>query len=91
MRHWNDERIKRQYERIQKDAIEHDGFSAEEVASHYLDKLGHQTKSPRIMRMIRLAYTLGWLRGIAYVDDGKTPVTISGMDAPTGAESEQPK
>lgn len=75
-RTWNDERLRRQYARVKEYALS-DGFTEDELSSHYLDRLGHQTQSPRITRMIRLAYHLGWLRGIAYVDEGKTPVTLS--------------
>lgn len=81
MKHWNDVRLKRQYEWVKEDAKRADGFADDELASHYLDKLSHQTKSRRIMRMIRLAYTLGWLRGIAYVDEGKTPIALRGVSA----------
>ena len=34
-------------------------------------------KIEAIMRMVRLAYTLGWMRGIDYVDQGKTPVGLA--------------
>lgn len=75
MRMWNDDQLKRQYNQIKADA-KRDGFTDDELEHHYLDKLSHQTKSHRIMRMIRLAYYLGWLRGIAHVDEGKTPITL---------------
>ena len=52
------------------------GFNAEDLESPYLDKLSHKTKSKRIYGFIKLAYFLGWLRGIAYVDGGLTPVTL---------------
>lgn len=75
--HWNDERLKRAYERELYIAKLQDGFTDEELESPYLDKLSHQTKSARIMRMIRLAYTLGELRAIAKIDEGKTPISLS--------------
>lgn len=57
-----------------------EGFTDDEVESPYLDKLSHQTGSPRIIRMIRLAYTLGQLRSISQIDEGKTPITASSLD-----------
>lgn len=74
-RQWNDDCLRRQYERVRADG-KRDGFTDDELEKPYLTKLSHQTKSHRIMRMIRLAYTLGWMRGIDYVDQGKTPVEI---------------
>jgi demethoxyubiquinone hydroxylase (CLK1/Coq7/Cat5 family) len=73
---WNDKNIQKHYERTLKWAKEHDNFTTEELESLYLDKLYHQTKSHRIMRMISLAYTLGKLKGIQEIDEGKTPVTL---------------
>lgn len=75
MKTWNDECLKRQYERVKRQAIDY-GFTEDELKSPYLDKLSHLTKSCRISKMITLAYYLGWLRGISYVDEGKTPVTL---------------
>jgi hypothetical protein len=73
---WNQERLKRHYERVEEQA-KRDGFTDDEIASPYLDKLSHQTKSLRIYRMIRLAYYLGKLKGISEVDEGLTPVSLS--------------
>lgn len=86
-RRWNDERLRRKYERVKEDA-RNDGFTEDELSSHYLDKLSHQTKSGRIMRMVRLAYTLGWLRGIDNIDQGKTPVTLDGCATENGGANE---
>lgn len=72
---WNDERLKKQFYREMQMAIEQ-GFTEEELSTLYLDKLSKQTKSPRIIHMIRLAYTLGKLKGIQGVDEGKTPVVL---------------
>lgn len=72
---WNDDKLRRMYDQIRERAIK-DGIPNEEMSTHYLDRLSHQTKSPRIIRMIRIAYYLGWLRGIAYVDEMQTPVTL---------------
>lgn len=74
--YWNDDGIKRHYERVKEEAIRR-GFTEEELKSPYLDKLSHKTKSARIMSMITLAYYLGKMKGIVEVDEGKTPVTLS--------------
>lgn len=74
-KNWNKEILKRKYLRILEDAKEKENFSDEELESPYLDKLSHQTKSPRITRMIVLAYTLGRLRMLQEIDDGYTPIT----------------
>jgi hypothetical protein len=73
---WNRAGFKYQYESVLEDAKKR-GYSDEELESPYLDKLSHQTKSPRIMRMISLAYYLGWLRGIASADSGLSSVTLA--------------
>lgn len=75
MYRWNDNKLKRHYDRILEDAKKRK-FTDEELASPYLDKLSHQTKSPRIMRMIELAYYLGKLKGVKEIDEGKTPVVL---------------
>ena len=75
---WNDEKIKRHYERVLKDAKrDRYNFTDEELESPYLDKLSHQTRSSRIMRMVTLAYYLGKLKGVREVDEGKTPIVLS--------------
>lgn len=76
MRRWNDEKLLKQYERI-KEYAKGEGFSDEDLERHYLDKLNKSTSSKRIKRLIRLAYYLGWMRGIAYVDEMKTPITLN--------------
>lgn len=74
---WNDEKLKRHYERVLKDAKrDRFNFTDEELESPYLDKLSHQTKSGRIIRMFTLAYYLGKLKGVREVDEGKTPVVM---------------
>ncbi len=71
------ERYEKAYNRIKEDALS-DGFTLEELEKPYLDKLSHQTKSNRIYRMIRLAYYLGWLRGIKHCDElFNTKITLS--------------
>jgi len=74
---WNDEKIKLHYNRVLKDAKrDRYNFTDEELEHPYLDKLSHQTKSRRIMRMVTLAYYLGKLKGVREVDEGKTPVVM---------------
>lgn len=72
---WNRDRLKREYERIIKNAKK-DGFIDEELSSVYLDKISKKTKSPRIYKLIRWAYILGQLRAIQDIDEGYTPITI---------------
>lgn len=77
-KHWNKETNKRRYERTMEDAKKSSfRFTDDELDQPYLDKLSHQTKSHRIMRMITLAYYLGKMKGISEVDEGLTPVTLS--------------
>jgi len=74
---WNDKNIKRHYDRTLKHAKEDRyNFIDEELERPYLDKLSHQTKSSRIMRMITLAYYLGKLKGIQEIDEGKTLIVL---------------
>lgn len=75
---WNRAGFKYQYEKVLEDAKKR-GYLDEELKSPYLDRLSHQTKSPRIMRMVSLAYYLGWLRGIESADNGLMPVTLDQM------------
>lgn len=73
-KNWNVDVYKKHYERILCGA-KHRGFTDEELESPYLDKLSHQTESPRIMRMIQLAYALGKLKGVVECDEGHTTIT----------------
>jgi hypothetical protein len=73
---WNRPELERKYERIKQQAIK-DGFTEDDLITPYLDKEKLRTKSLRIHSMIKLAYTLGHLRGIKQVDEGYTPVTLS--------------
>lgn len=74
-RNWNKPKLERHYARVLEDAKQR-GFSDDDLASPYLDKLDHQTHSKRILRMIELAYCLGKLKGIAEADEGYTPITL---------------
>lgn len=71
---WNDEKIKRIFDREMCYAKEE--FTEIELKSLYLDELSKLTKSGRILHMIKLAYTLGKLKGIMIVDEMKTPVKL---------------
>ncbi len=73
---WNDEQLKKHYERT-KEHAKRDNFTEDELERPYLDELSHQTKSHRIIRMIKLAYYLGKMKGIREVDEGKTLITLS--------------
>lgn len=79
MKSWNDNRLKRMYERIQNQAIER-GFDKTRLESPYLTKLSKETKSKRILHMIEEAYYLGMLKGISYVDEMKTPICLRDME-----------
>jgi hypothetical protein len=66
------EKFEKLYNKI-KDSAESDmfaqpRFSEKELHEPFLDNLLDSTKSKRIERMLRLAYWLGWLRGIKYCD-----------------------
>lgn len=73
---WNDKKIKMHFDRTLKHIKQDYDFTDEELERLYLDKLSHQTKSHRIIRMITLAYCLGKLKGIQEVDEGKTPISF---------------
>lgn len=72
---WNDEKIEKHYKRIIKEAKDR-GFTDDDLQSPYLNKLNKKTKSPRILKMISLAYYLGKLKGIQEIDEGKTPIVF---------------
>lgn len=74
---FNEQKYREMYERIKQDALR-EGYSEKELEKPYLDQLSKQTKSQRIMKMIRLAYWLGWLRGIKYCDEMHTPISVRG-------------
>lgn len=77
-KHWNKETNKRKYERTKEEAKKSSfKYTDEELEHPYLDKLSHQTKSYRILRMITLAYYLGKMKGISEVDEGLTPINLS--------------
>lgn len=53
-RDWNKPELEHHDGRVLEDAKQR-GFTDDELASPYLDKLSHQTHSIRIMRMLSLA------------------------------------
>lgn len=71
---WNDVKLKKVFDREMKYAKEK--FTDKELEVLYLDKLSRQTQSKRIHHMISLAYTLGKLKGVQIVDEGKTPIIL---------------
>lgn len=76
---WNNSRHLKHFIRVKEHALEDKryNFTEDELSSPYLDKLSHQTRSHRIMRMVTLAYYLGKMKGIQEVDEGETPITLS--------------
>lgn len=76
---WNRDSLKKHYIRIEQEAKAR-GFRDDELEHPYLDKLSHQTKSHRILRMVELAYYLGKLKGISEADEGFTPISIDPLE-----------
>lgn len=74
---FNNERNKKDYDRVKKMALE-EGFTEEELRIPYLNDLKKTTKSIKIIRKIKLAYYLGWLRGIKYSDERDTKIFLRG-------------
>lgn len=74
MYRWNDEKIRKQFIDEMKKATQI--FTDEELERLDLSRLSHKTKSKRIYHMISLAYTLGKLKGIHFVDGGEEGETI---------------
>lgn len=58
------------------DSAETDGFSRNEITKN-MDGIGKLTKSPRIIRLIRMAYWRGCRRGVDMVRQANTPVALS--------------
>jgi hypothetical protein len=72
-----DERYERYIKRIKRDAMERDKFTEEQMESKYLDGFDKMTTSPRIMRLVTLAYYRGMMRGVDMVKQGEQIVTLS--------------
>ncbi len=78
---WNDNHLKRMFLRIKEEAIR-GGVQEDQLKYLYLDDLTKQTKSPRTLKFIKEAYYRGFLKGIKYVDEMKTPVGIEPLFFP---------
>lgn len=77
MYRWNDEKLKKRYDRIKERMKEDYGLDEECLKTPTLESWKFNTKSVRIWSMIRIAYDLGSMRAIKDIDEGKTPITMS--------------
>lgn len=77
MYRWNDEKLKRRYEKIKEKAEKDYALDEDFFKTPTLEGWKFKTKSPRIWSMIYLAYDLGRMRAIKDIDEGKTTVTMS--------------
>lgn len=77
MYRWNDDRLRRRYEKIAEKSKEDYSLDEDYFKTPTLEGWKFKTKSPRIWNMIRLAYDLGRMRAIKDIDEGKTPVTTN--------------
>ena len=68
----------RSFENLQKSVA--DEFPDLDLGYPYIDKLCNQTKSARIMKLIKMAYYLGMARGIKRVDEGMRPITLDPLE-----------
>lgn len=73
---WNDKHLEKMFSRIKEEAIK-GGIPEDHLKNLYLNDLNKKTKSPRILSLIKEAYYRGFLKGIKYVDEMKTPVGIN--------------
>jgi len=88
MHRWNDKYLEKMYGRIKEWALKdysktsgnHYDFTEEELAHPNLSSKNFNTKSPRIWRMITLAFILGQMSGIRRADEGKTPIVLSNIE-----------
>ena len=83
-RHWNDKINESAYWWVMNDAITAENYSKATLYPENLSNMNLKTRSPRIYRMIKLAYYLGQLRGIRIADEMKNVYTFQGK-----AESEE--
>jgi hypothetical protein len=79
MRRWNDSDLEQYYNRTYNEALG-DGFTNEELSNLDLSLINKRTKSKRILYLIRLAFTIGRLRGIRDIDSSKTPIKLRQED-----------
>lgn len=75
VRVWNNNSLRRRYQWTYERALFSE-YTDKELETPCLSILIKQTKSPRVLRMINLAYYLGKLKGVKGADDGLTPVTL---------------
>lgn len=75
---WNDSYLEKMYYRIKewakKDYQGKYNFTDEELEKPNLNSKIFRTKSPKIWRMLTLAFLLGQMSGIKRADEGKTPI-----------------
>jgi len=87
MHRWNDKYLEKMYNRVKAWALKdytgekNYNFTEEELAHPNLSSKNFNTKSPRIWRMITLAFILGQMSGIRRADEGKTPIMLSGLES----------
>ena len=79
---WNDKNLERRYSEIVEKAkndyrLPYKGHNEELFTTPTLESWKFPTKSVRIWQFIYLAYTLGQMRAIKSIDEGKTPVILS--------------
>lgn len=74
---WNDEKLRKRYERVREHAKEEHSLDEEYFKTPTLESWKFKTKSARIWSMIRLAYDLGRMRAIKDIDEGKTLIKIN--------------
>lgn len=79
---WNDENLKKQFEREYSSTVEHPiyNFTEKELKNLYLSEDVFKTKSANIWRKLTLAFILGKLAGIKSIDEGLTPIKISPIE-----------
>jgi hypothetical protein len=65
---WNHAVFEEEYRKIQLEAL-NKGYKESELADLKMENLLLQTNSPRIVKMVSLAYTLGRLRELEELDD----------------------
>lgn len=76
MKHWNDRDNESAYLWILNDAITTQGYSKATLYPEDLGNMNLKTRSPRIFKMIKLAYYLGQLRGVKIADEFKNTYTL---------------
>lgn len=83
-RDWNDKINESAYLWVMNNVITAENYSKDTLYPEDLSNMNLKTRSPRIYKMIKLAYYLGQLSGIRIADEMKTVYTFQGE-----AESEK--